>query len=801
MTEFPTAPKGSVYAEVFEALERIGVEYAGSTDKGGLFTCPVHEDDKASFAVDVGRTGKPLYYCFPCCGDGTDKERISDFQRELRERGLPFGAGDAIGVDWGDPAPTYERSGGSGRVVRGRPAAIYYYDLPDGAHNIKVERYEAETEGGRSKSFAIFRWDEQAARWVSGLRAETVRTPYKYHRFPFWAERGEVLWLVEGEKTVDALIGQRMAATTFPSGTNAPLAEGWEAWFAGFEVRVWPDADEVGVKRAVMLGKALKAAGVDVSVWGVPAEHVQPTDDAYDVIERGDLDLLRRLKRPDWEALAALKPSAVTSKRPKPEREHVADPDAWVAAKYPVSVLSGVTSSAVRARPTGPYACLASAEPLTFASELIERHLRDDNGALTLRFGHEDNLWWHWAPGRNHFVPLSEVEVRALITRRLRGAQETSPDGKVRPVKVTSRLQMEVVRMLQVLLLTSEHGAGALLPATGGVPFRNGWLDVSTGALAPLGPERDVRWALETDYSASAECPEWFAFLDTLGFGKGTEEHRLLAQWLGYLLSGSKRLDRALLLIGPPRSGKGTIIRVAERLFGYGHAATSLEALTENFGLQNLIGKGLATIGDARFGRSDKALNARLLSLTSASDSLPVDVKYGQPRTLNLPARFMIGTNEAPSFIEASDALAERFLVLQFNRSFLGKEDLGLFARLEGELAGIARWALDGLADLETVGRFSETKSGRALNHQIALDAAPVRMFLEAECEVGEGYGIEKQALFDAYLFWARRNNEYEMRGSQFWKDLRAIAGEEILVGKKRIGGKLIPYVRGVRML
>ena len=52
MAQYPTAPKGSSFGNLFDSLQRLGVAYEGSTSKGGLFHCPLHEDANASLQID-----------------------------------------------------------------------------------------------------------------------------------------------------------------------------------------------------------------------------------------------------------------------------------------------------------------------------------------------------------------------------------------------------------------------------------------------------------------------------------------------------------------------------------------------------------------------------------------------------------------------------------------------------------------------------------------------------------------------------------------------------------------------------
>lgn len=448
------------------------------------------------------------------------------------------------------------------------------------------------------------------------------------------------------------------------------------------------------------------------------------------------------------------------------------------------------------------YPVSVAQEPYVFTSVVIERHFAESEGTLTLRYRDDDRTFWLWSEKKARYEHLSEDEVLATVKKKLRDATEVYmlADGpEQRKVKLTQKISKEVTEHLKSLTLTSAFGAGALLPSVGGVPFRNGWLDVSTGELVPVGPERDVRWNVQADYEPDAECPEWIQFLKSLGWDEDTEEYRLLRQWMGYLLSGRKDLDRALLLIGPTRSGKGTIIRVCMALLGDGAVGTTLDSLTRNFGLQNFIGKGLATIGDARFGRNDKNLNGVLLSLTS-NDPLPVDVKYGKPLSINLPVRLMVATNETPNFIEASDALAQRFESLVFDRSFVENPDLQLFNRLSGELPGIARWALEGLRDLEEVGKFSPTTKGRDLQKRMIQESAFVRMFVEERCELAPGHRVDNEKLYAEFALWAEQNRMPVYNSVRFHRELLDAFPGLVSNGSFRISGKVVRGKIGLKL-
>jgi len=93
--------------------------------------------------------------------------------------------------------------------------------------------------------------------------------------------------------------------------------------------------------------------------------------------------------------------------------------------------------------------------------------------------------------------------------------------------------------------------------------------------------------------------------------------------------------QKGFLLVGPKRSGKGTIARVLTRLVGIDNTvAPTLAGLGVNFGLAPLIGKRIAIISDARLGgRADQhAIAERLLSITG-EDAITIDRKFREAWT------------------------------------------------------------------------------------------------------------------------------------------------------------------------
>ena len=66
---------------------------------------------------------------------------------------------------------------------------------------------------------------------------------------------------------------------------------------------------------------------------------------------------------------------------------------------------------------------------------------------------------------------------------------------------------------------------------------------------------------------------------------------------------------------------------------------------------------------------------------------------------------------------DSSGALASRYVVLMMERSFFGREDLGLATRLLTELPGILNWARAGYLRIRKRGYFLQPAHQRPGRH------------------------------------------------------------------------------------
>lgn len=308
------------------------------------------------------------------------------------------------------------------------------------------------------------------------------------------------------------------------------------------------------------------------------------------------------------------------------------------------------------------------------------------------------------------------------------------------------------------------------------LPCKTANLHIPTGLVLPATPALFNFNALGFDYDPQVPEPtRWYAFLRDL-FGDDTESVNLLQEWFGYCLTADTRQQKILLVIGPRRSGKGTIARILSALVGAGNVVgPTVSSLAGTFGLQPLLGKSLAVVSDARFTGEGIAILVERLLCISGEDAITVDVKFKDPVTLKLPVKFVFLSNELPRFNDASTALAGRFLVLKLTKSFFGNENIRLTDELMPELPGILLWAVHGWVRLHDRGRFLEPESSRAAVQDIEDLSSPVGAFVRERCVVGVGHRVTCTDLYQAWCVWCAADGRTVNTTTQvFGRDLAA---------------------------
>ena len=339
------------------------------------------------------------------------------------------------------------------------------------------------------------------------------------------------------------------------------------------------------------------------------------------------------------------------------------------------------------------------------------------------------------------------------------------------------------------------------------LPTRSGLLHLPSGDLLPATPDLFTRNALDFAHQPAAPVPvRWLTFLREVWPDPDEADCIVALQdFMGYLLTPDTSLQKALLMPGPKRSGKGTIGRVMSKLVGEANTvAPSLNSFgRSDFGLEPLLAKQLALVSDMLLsGRTDEAAVAENLLRITGEDRVSVNRKHRQAVEVTLRARFVVMTNEVPKFADRSGALVSRFIVLPMRQSFYGREDPGLTAALMAELPGILNWAVDGWRRVKARGRITQPEVGRDVALQMTDLSSPIPAFVRECCEVGGDFRVAKDHLFNAFRAWHRDRIGHDyIGGSNTWASMLYSATDNAVRAVKAGGdGGRVPSFGGIRL-
>jgi len=311
---------------------------------------------------------------------------------------------------------------------------------------------------------------------------------------------------------------------------------------------------------------------------------------------------------------------------------------------------------------------LPAGNPVECAREFVDRNFRTRDGTPCLH--HYRGGFYRWVG--THYAEIDTKEVRSQLYGFLADAL-TSRSEAFQPFNPTPTKVNAIMDALEMGVLSSREknvpfwlGPSQDLSTTGLIACRNGVVNIENRTVQPHDPGLFQVNCLPFDYDAAAPTypPMWLSFLRQLwpGDEDGKRARLTLQEMFGLMLTPDTRYQKIFLIVGPKRSGKGTIARVLTRLLGRDNVANpTLSGLSSHFGLSPLIDKRAAIISDARLGpRTDAYTVAERLLSISGEDALTIDRKYRHPWTGCLGVRFLILTNELPRIADASGALASR---------------------------------------------------------------------------------------------------------------------------------------------
>ncbi len=250
--------------------------HAVKTSSGWQAKCPGHDDKNASLSISEGSDGRVLLKCHAGCG----------FKDIVNVMGLK------ISDLFNDNAPSL-RPSTTRKIV-----ASYPYRDADGQLLYEVVRYEP-------KSFSQRRPDGNGG-WSWNLQ-DVERVLYRLPELLAAAKSGERVFIVEGEKDVEALVKLGLCATC-NSGGAGKWQDSFSESLRDADVVIIPDNDEVGQKHGQAVAASLQGKAKSVRVIELKAQPGVPSKvkDAHDWISVGGT-------RDELEAIVTATPEWVPS--------------------------------------------------------------------------------------------------------------------------------------------------------------------------------------------------------------------------------------------------------------------------------------------------------------------------------------------------------------------------------------------------------------------------------------------------------------------------------------------------------
>lgn len=285
----------------------------------------------------------------------------------------------------------------------------------------------------------------------------------------------------------------------------------------------------------------------------------------------------------------------------------------------------------------------------------------------------------------------------------------------------------------------------------------NGLLDPWQGKLYPHNPQALSTIRLNYKFDPDAKYELWIKTLNEI-LENDAQKINALQEFFGYCLTRDTRMEKALLLSGESRTGKGTILHTLRALIGKDSCSSVPIKYLANPQYTSMLMNKLINI-DWDVSAKAQDFEAEFKIITSG-EPVSCSPKYIPTFEFNPFCKLVMAANEFPRITDHSSAFYRRLILIPCNRIFEEDEiNRDLKQQLTEELPGILNWALEGLQRVNGRNGFLQYDFMKEAVEELREDSNPIDVFLRESIVINTTSKCEvvKSELYDRYKTWANK--------------------------------------------
>lgn len=363
----------------------------------------------------------------------------------------------------------------------------------------------------------------------------------------------------------------------------------------------------------------------------------------------------------------------------------------------------------------------------------------------------------------------------------------------------------EIVKAIKVLTYDNKHYRDRIKymdngPDINRINVSSGILDLTTMETKPYDKDDFCFHKLGFDYQPGYSCPTMLKFLSTsMGFdwpvADETEEYSQIVGFfqevIGYSLVPGNKFEKAIIMTGRGRNGKGTLIHIWARILGdHNVSSKSIKALND----PQVIGHTKNKLVNFSYDEDRNVqLDTGVIKAAIVGEPVDCNEKWKDPHSFVFTAKLVIACNDLPFTTSTDDNVRERFIVIPFNRRFGPDErDYDLKKKLESEIGGIFSWSVDGLIRLRKRGKLLIPQRFSASLEQFLFDNDTVEQWIDEKQCLDANRRTKRSDVWASYRDFCKDSNSKPYGRNRFFKQLEkkghvvcVVNGERYLSGIK----------------